>query len=266
MDPIAFCLIPVVAACFWPVVMLLGRNRMLRAQWIFAVLQLLLGATILMFVAYFGKLVVHSYVADALYSLLAVFVIPLFYIFVCSLTSPSGVTLHHRWVFIPSILYAIVFAVIIMTLGNERYELYMERLLVYRNFDLRPSLAYSAMVIVGFYGFRVFLTLQVLLLVPVSIRKLVLYHKRLSALGLARKNYRVVSLFGIVLMALLLFLIVFPPKVGQSLTPQTVAVVVLSSVIILLLGHYVRGLSYSASQLESFQQPTAAPTSNTDSL
>lgn len=250
MQPVTLLIIPVLASAFWPVVMILSRRRFFKAQWMMALTQMLIGASVALYDAYYGGLIHNSYVADVMYTLVSVFCAPAFYIFVCSLSCKDGVSRRQRQIFMPAVLFILLFSALIIVLGGERYERYMTNVVDARDFNLTSSTAYSAMVVLGCLGYRILIAGQTLLVVVLSVMRISRYHKELALMGRIPSKARYVHYCSFLSMPILCMLALFPHRLTETVSPWMVVLVVALSVMQLLVGYYAYIIRFTAEHLE----------------
>lgn len=253
MQLVTLYFIPALVAFFWPVVMIISKKKLITAQWLFSISQMILGFAIVLYDVYYGDIIMHSYVADVLYTLVSIFVVPAFYMFVCSLTEPGGITISHRRVFIPSIIYAVMFVAIVLSMGNRRYEMYMNNVIDLGNFSLMPSDAYTLMVIVGYYGFRIFIFLQFVLLLIHASKRLHKYGQMINHPHRRRLEKGIILSF-VILFLIALYIAIFPRRMSYDIQIGSIVIVVISSLFIFILGLWAYNLKYSAAQITMMKE------------
>ncbi len=251
MQPVSLFLIPTIASFIWPAIMLVSNKPMFKAQWLMLITQVIIGCSIGLYDAYYGELIHNSYVADVMYTIVAVFCAPTFYMFVCSLSGKYGITRQNRLIYIPTLIYLISFVVIVFTLGGERYDQYMVNVIDNGNYTLRPSKAYTAMIIVGYWGFRGFILLQTVLVLIFSAVKIKRYHKELRSRNIIPSSARYVHTCSYLMALVITWLAIFPRRMSSGeVSPLLVVLAILCAVLQLLVGYYAYRIRFTAEQLE----------------
>lgn len=114
--------LPAIVSALWAIATLLLRRKITHAQVLLS-LTLLLEAFALTVLSVFfrgkaGGLFIYDYIFDAV----TLFVVSMYYMGICSLTGPRGVTLVQRRTFVVPIVYVLVLTVLSYNLGPRRYE------------------------------------------------------------------------------------------------------------------------------------------------
>ena len=250
-----FFVMPAVVSFFWPLMTLMRKRQVLTAQWIMLATQVLTGLAIFF---YMGEIAAR-YIYNCIFVSLAALCVPMYYMFVCSLTSPEGIKREDRWAFIPSFLFLLMYFILVFILRTDRFQLYMDNVVGLGNTDLRPSKAYSLMVFVGYYGFPLFMAVQSLVLFVVGLVKLHRYHSLIAYvegknLAEVRKMDRPVVIFTYSVVPVALVFVLVPQHILTSSPYIVIPLAVVVSVLQFLVGFYAYRLNYSAEQLAKNSQ------------
>lgn len=177
-----FFMTPAIVSLVWPIRMLFTSKPVMGSQWLLCIMQVLTSVAIVLFAAYHYHLITLSYLGNIMYTIVSMFIFPVFYIFICELTGEEGATLSmRRWGFLPALLYCLVFVALVIYLGTSSYELYVTRVLDNHDYSMMPSVAYNLMIIVGYFGFRVIVLLQVVASLTIAFLRLRRFRDQLIA-------------------------------------------------------------------------------------
>lgn len=180
---------PALATLIWPIRALFTSKPVLPAQWLLSVVQILSAMAIITFGILHYNIMNEKYLADVIYTILSVFIYPVLYLYVCSLTSREGVTRKDRIIaFLPPLIYIVAFSVNLFYIGEESYNYYFYRVFQHNDFSLLPSKSYNAMVIIGYWGFNLLLLLQAVGFMTIGYIKLSRYRKELVEFNPALKR------------------------------------------------------------------------------
>lgn len=251
--------LPAVVSFFWPLMIIFCKRQVFTAQWIMVATQILTGFTIFF---YMGEIAAR-YIYNCIFVTFASLCVPMYYMFVCSLTSREGISRKHRWSFIPSFLFLIIYYILILALGPERYQMYMDSVVAEGNTDLLPSKAYSLMVFVGYYGFPVFMMLLSLILFSIGLVRIHRYHSMLAYvagdnISKVRRLDRPMVIFTYTAILIALVFVIVPQHILSASPFIVIPLSIIASLIQFILGFYAFRLSGSAEHLRLNQPHTVA--------
>ena len=127
--------IPAIAAFVWPLILFLKKDSVIMAQYMMAVAQILTGCSLIFYISYFIDIIASHLVADILYTICVSFMMPVYYMFICALTSKDGITRRQRLFFLPSVIFTIGVSMLLVVLGPDRYAFYMNNVMFNGNFE-----------------------------------------------------------------------------------------------------------------------------------
>lgn len=115
--------LPALVSVLWATATLLLRRKLNRAQVLLSLTLILEAfAMTVMFVFFRGK-AGGLFIYDFLFQSVALLIIPMYYMGICSLCEPRGVTLKQRRSFFVPLLYILILTVGAFNLGPRRYEI-----------------------------------------------------------------------------------------------------------------------------------------------
>ena len=247
-------LTPALATLVWPIRTILSSKPVLLAKWDLSAMQFFTSMAIVFFAANNYGLIIHPYIGDVIYTIMCVFTFPFYYMFLCELTRPYGATVKdRRGAFLPPILYCIIFMFIVFNLGDEKYAVYADRVLLHKDYTILHDFFYDAMHLFGYWGFDLFLFLQMVIFISSGFVRLRRYRKRLEDYNpaLKAKAQSAFMVAGLVFLSCLIIIyVVLNPY------PSTVAemgiiymLLIIFSAIQLLIGQYANNLDISVKQM-----------------
>lgn len=114
--------LPALVSIGWAVVTLLTKKRPTHAQMLFSFMLILEGVAMMALAVFFrgkaGSLFIYHYT----FELLAVLCGPMYYLTICSLVEPRGVTLSQRRVFFIPLTFILVLTILAFVVGPLQYE------------------------------------------------------------------------------------------------------------------------------------------------
>lgn len=250
--------LPAVASLVWPLCLLLGKRHVLPAQVILC-LTLVLEAFAMMIMAVFfrgqaGSLFIYDYI----FIISCLLSPPFFYIGVCSLTEPRGVTFAQRQVFAAPLLFILAFTVGAFVVGPRRYELLCQQIrLGSPSADLLADRPTRLFYLLDHYLFLATLLAVGLPVIIASTRRLRLFQHRFnnyyaSSIHAPKLDTRVIialtALF-LPLMALAVATVSFRPPYYKYLL---VALSVMLAALQFFIGRFVFSLSHDARSLANY--------------
>lgn len=247
-------LTPAMATLIWPIRTIFTSKPVLLAQWDLSAMQFMVSLAIVFFAANNYGIINHPYIGDVLYTIVSVFTFPFYYIFLCELTRHQGATLKDRRIaFMPPILYCIIFVVIVFNLGEEQYGEYAQRVLIGKDYSLTQNFFYNAMHIFGYWGFELFVFLQMVFFISLGYFRLRRYRVRLIEYNPSLKS-KARSAFMVAGLAFLSCLIII--YVVMNPYPETVAqmgvlyvLLIVFSAVQYMMGEYANMLDISVKQM-----------------
>lgn len=247
-------LTPALATMIWPIRTAFTSKPVLLAHWDLAAMQLFTSLAIVFFAANNYGILSHSYLGDVLYTLASVFVLPFYYMFLCELTRHQGATLRDRRVaFMPPILFCIIFTIIVFQLGDDKYTVYAERVLLHKDYSITHDFYYDAMHIFGYWGYELMLFLQVVCFITVGFVRLRRYRFRLveynpSLRGKAKGAFMVAGL--VFLSSLVVFYVIMNPYPTTIAEMGVIYLLLMAySAFQFLMGQYADQLDISVKQM-----------------
>ena len=114
--------LPAVVSWFWALATVIPKRHMTRAQLLMSLTLFAEGFAMMVLGIFFRDRVGSLFIYDFLFESTVVICGPLFYMAVCSLTEPRGVTLAQRRVFIIPLLFILGLTVGAFLIGPRRYE------------------------------------------------------------------------------------------------------------------------------------------------
>lgn len=252
--------IPVIASFIWPIALIVRKEHTTSAQWLFCVLQVVTGFAI---VAYMGE-IASRFVYNYIFVNLSILAVPTFYQFICVVTSSGGrLQQKDRLAFAPAVAYLIFFNTLAIFLGPERYQMFMDNVMLHDDLSLRPSKAYSLMIFLNYYGFSFFMMIQILLIFLTSAVKLHRYHLRIAkdqndVYGEVRRLDRPIMLFVYLSIPITIFLN-FMPHTKLFDSPVWIAcIAVVMSVAQFTIGYYGYHLNYVSARFLPEEKKTVS--------
>lgn len=247
-------LTPALASLIWPIRTVLSSRPVLLAKWDLSAMQFLISIAITFYAANNYGLIAHPYIGDVIYTVICVFTFPFYYMFLCELTRPYGATVQdRRGAFLPPILYCIIFIILVFNMGDEKYALYVDRVLVHKDYTIMHDFNYDAMHLFGYWAFEFFLLLQMIVFVTSGFFRLRRYRSRLEAYSpaLMAKAKNAFMVAGLVFLSCLIITYIvlnpYPTTVGEM--GITYFMLILFSSVQFLIGQYADNLDISVKQM-----------------
>lgn len=247
--------LPALASLVWPIALLLFKRRPTSAQVLFGVSLAIDAFTISMLAILFRHRTGMMLVYDYLFCVAALMAAPMYYLAVCALTEPRGVSHRNRHVLIvPIILVALISAGLIW-LGRIDYEELCQQEYL-GNYSFRPGDApYNFMLFVSVYLFYSLVAIMSLVLVFLEGHKMRVFADRYNSfysgsnLGQPTLHTGRITLLTNIFVPLaagLLFVGMFKPAGAQ---PILITLSILLSVVQFLRGANAYRLNVDAAQL-----------------
>lgn len=253
-------IIPVAISFFWPVATVLFKRRVIKPQWFLCIAEILVGITMLLYMIIYRGVQEALYVYDYAYHLVSVCAAPIFFLFVCALTDPRGVSRSARCrVLLPAMAYIVLMTWTGFELGPAQYKAYFAESRAGGVTFLEDNGAWNRMLLLSTTVFRWFIMLQVLWIVAESTVLVHRFHVRFNKFYADRKNSPkmkdstlvILCVSVALLVGVLYFLAVFRPA---NYRWYVMFVIALASVIQWFVGLYNYRLNYSAEQLAAEQR------------
>ena len=109
-------------ALLWPLLLLVGKPRVLGMQWIFAAAMSLMGISIILLGCRYNAFLCNEYLLSLLYALFALFTPPVATIAVRYMTLATGQARRNRAAFLPALLMAALMFLTIAIVGIDAYR------------------------------------------------------------------------------------------------------------------------------------------------
>lgn len=180
--------LPALVSFLWALATVLLKKQLTRAQLLQSLTLLLEGAAMVLLVIFFRGRAGSLFIYDFLFKILVMFCGPMYYIGICSLTEPRGVTLRQRHVFVIPLIFAIGLTVGAFVLGPRRYEMICYALREGGTYFLDGDSAWNFMLFWGHYFFLALLAVLFLVIVLMSSFKTRLYQRRFNSYYAANLN------------------------------------------------------------------------------
>lgn len=173
--------LPTVVSFIWALATVLLKKQLTRAQLLQSLTLILEGAAMLLLAIFFRGRAGSLFIYDFLFETLAMFCPTMYYISICSLTEPRGVTLRQRRIFIAPLFYILGLTIGAFWLGPRRYEVMCHALREGGTGFLRGDLAWNFMYFWEHYFFAIYALLIILVVVIVCSVKTHRYQLRFNS-------------------------------------------------------------------------------------
>ena len=246
--------LPALASVIWPMLIVMLKKRPTRAQLLLALTMVFVAAAMLVLGVYFRGRTGCLFIYDFLFESIAIVCGPMYYLGICSLTGPTGVTLRQRYSLLLPMLFIASLTVGAWTLGPRRYD---EMCVLIRN-GIHPwDCGDPAMVFMLFlhsFLFPVLLVIYNFVLLLMAGVKLRRYRKRYNSFYAARigstfKSRRILDIFMWLFLPLGALTVVIVENRPAFIEYYLVVLAVVITVVQLLYGSYVFNLDHDARYL-----------------
>lgn len=246
--------LPALASVIWPVLIVFIKKNPTRAQLLLALTLVFEAAAMLVLGVYFRGRAGCLFIYDFLFESIAIICGPMYYLGICSLTGPTGVTLRQRYSMLLPMLFILGLTIGAWILGPRRYELMCEAIRngVHHWEDSNPAMIF--MLFLHSFLFPVLLVIYNFVLLLMAGSKLKRYRERYNSFYSSRtgtkiKDNRFLDVFMWLFLPLGLVTVVLvenrPAFVEYYLVTLSVAIAVEQ----VLYGHYVFNLDHDARYL-----------------
>ena len=234
--------IPSVVAFIWPVA-LIFKKRMTDSQWIFSLVQILTGFSIALFSLYFNPDMRGEYFLSLLFSVFALITPMVYFLYVCRLSSPMGVSVKNRKFLLVPLIMILLMVAIALVAGRDSYRTYLDIAVYGGDVSLTSSLAHNVLVIVNYYLFFIVLLVEVVAVSLYAMMHLSTYNKFLKDNGTDR--YPLLhSTLAIQIASILCILLVAAVWIYVIYFPNNWIIVCIISVLFCLVQLYLGAYSF----------------------
>lgn len=220
-----------------------------------AALLIMLGVSVTCYAQYFNPAFYSSWGFDFLYSLMAPFCAPCYFVFLNRLTTVSGGKIRNLVAFAPSVLFvlAAVFAYLFSTPADRLA--YITDIVQGENSLYEPTMAFKMLEIVCYKVFRVFIPLQALLVVLYGEFAMKRYVSLLDDFYATREGKGTFQIRGIHTLTIMvfimaLFLSMIPHYDNSGELWIVIPFVLCEMYLVTVLIRYVKNITYSAENLQ----------------
>lgn len=166
-------LIPAITAIALPVYTFLSKESVSKTTMTLFGTQLVIGLTFFFYACRFHNYFVSEYLLNFAFSALSLFAAPLFYLFVCSLTQPEGLTQKNRRILIVPIIMAAILSILAIVCTIDDCRHYAIQVLYHRDFSFIPGhFSYNILIIIAYYAYYITFATETIVIVIVSISKI----------------------------------------------------------------------------------------------
>lgn len=253
-------LLPAFVCIFWPVITFFHKEKANKAQVLMCLTMILLTVAIMSYMVWFRGRQNALYVYDIIFMLSSGFCPPLYFMFVCALTKPKGITRRNRAVFLPVTIYLFAILVLSTILGGDQYQYYCieTRLYGVPLFD-DANWAKNALIIVSHYGYPIFLAIESIAIIVISVFKIRQFHIRFNNYYADKMGRPKLSLRPIVALSILAFplasgLMFVSYQDPDAYKYQSIVIASAVAVVEFMVGRYNFHLTYTAEQLAQEQR------------
>ncbi len=174
-------LIPAIASTVLPIYSFLTKPSISKTNMSLLGAQVIIGLTFFFYACRFNDYLVTEYLLNFAFSILSLFAAPLFYIFVCSLTQPEGLTKKNRQVLILPIAMTIILSAMSLTCSIDDCRHYAIQVLYFKDFSFIPgNISYNLLIVIAYFIFYIAFFIETIIIVFVCIRKIESYIKLLK--------------------------------------------------------------------------------------
>lgn len=249
--------LPAAISVFWAFAVLFFKRRLTIAQTFLSQMLVLLGIAIACMAVYFRG---HSgvlFVYDYLFECFSMFSIGMFYVGICALTEPTGVTVRQRSMMLPPLLFVVGLTVGAFILGWRRYDSLCRNIANGETGYVDGDVAYNFMLFWDHWLFPAMLLVFGSVLLIVASRKAWLYQKRFNSyyadnMRVSRIDSRIIVVLAwlfVPLGALTLWAVDFRPHLYKY---WLIVLAVLLSALQWFFGRFVFKLDHDASYLSDY--------------
>ena len=246
--------LPALASLLWPVLTVTLKKHPTRAQLLLNFTLVFEAAAMLMLCVFFRGRAGCLFIYDYLVETLVIVCGPLYYLGICSLTEPSGVTLKPRRVMLFPLLFILGLTVAAWWLGPRRYE---EMCQMLRQGESLWGAGDAAMGFMRLWHSIIFPTLLIgvnFVLLMIAGRKLSIYRRRFNSfyaptIGTPIKHNHALDVFSWLFLPLAIVAVMLVESRPDYAKYYLIAISVLLSAIQIFYGHYIYTLDYDARYL-----------------
>ena len=251
--------LPALASVIWPLLIVLLKKHPTRAQLLLALTMIFEAAAMLVLGVYFRGRAGCLFIYDFLFESIAILCGPIYYIGICSLTEPGGVTLRQRYSMLLPMLFILGLTVGAWELGPRRYELMCDMI---RN-GIHPwedsDRAMIFMLFLHSFLFPVLLVIYNFILLLMAGNKLKRYRERYNTFyadrtGIKLKDNRILDVFMWLFLPLSMLTVWVVENRPAFAEYYLVVLSIVISVEQLLYGSYIFGLNHDARYLAQLVQ------------
>ncbi len=212
--------LPALISIFWAFIIILTRKRLTHAQILFTLSLLVDAVAITSSAIFFRGQVGNLYIYDYLLEISVSFCPAIYYICICSLTEPRGVTLKQRRSFFPPILFTLGLTIAAFGMHPSRYQAMCLQVIDTGHIPWHPSdFPYNFMIFWNQILFPVFILTSGIIILILSERKVRLYKYRFDSFYSKKLNLPHLDIREIVIISwiflpfgmLTIYLIAFRP-------------------------------------------------------
>lgn len=248
--------VPAAVSALWAMATLLKR-RLTRAQVVLSLTLILMAFVIVVLDVFFRGRAGRLFIYDFVFEVTAMLCGPMYYMGLCMLTEPRGLTLRQRRSSLPSLLFITGLTIGAFWLGPRRYD---EMCLAIRDNSatfIDGDAPWNFMLFWGHWLFPLMLLVVDFLLVLIGTRKVRLYQRRFNSYYAEDMNVPPIDSRQLVVLAwifipiglLSIFLIDFRPHYFKY---WLIGSAVLMTVIQFMVGRFVYRLDHDARQLAEY--------------
>lgn len=166
-------LIPAITAIALPVYTFLTKESVSKTTMTLFGTQLVIGLSLFFYACRFHNYFVSEYLLNFTFSALSLFAAPLFYLFVCSLTQPEGLTKKNRHILIVPIVMATTLSILTIACNIDDCRHYAIQVLYHRDFSFIPGHhSYNIIIIIAYYVYYITFAVETIAIIIMSIRKI----------------------------------------------------------------------------------------------
>lgn len=246
--------LPALASLIWPVLIVFLKKHPTRAQLLLALTLVLEAAAMLLLGVYFRGRAGCLFIYDFLFESIAIICGPMYYLGICSLTEPTGVTLRQRYSMLLPMLFILGLTIGAWMLGPRKYELMCEAIRngVHPWDSDDPTMIF--MLFLHSLLFPVLLVIYNFVLLLMAGSKLKRYRERYnsfyaSRIGSKIKDNRFLNVFMWLFLPLGIVTVVLVENRPAFVEYYLVALSIVIAVGQLLYGSYIFGLDHDARYL-----------------
>lgn len=246
--------LPALASVIWPLLIVFLKKHPTRAQLLLSLTLVFEAAAMLVLGVYFRGRAGCLFIYDFLFESIAILCGPIYYIGICSLTGPGGVTLRQRYAFLLPMLFILGLTIGAWMLGPRRYEEMCEMIRngVHHWDDSDPDMVF--MLFMHSFLFPVILVIYNFVLLLVAGNKLKRFRVRNNTFyaprtGYVLKDNRILDVFMWLFLPLSMLTVWVVENRPAFAEYYLVVLSIVISVEQLLYGGYIFGLDHDARYL-----------------